>query len=81
MRSFCSSVIGSMLSASFIHFCRRISDANILLNFPLKIIFCASNFHTGAVFFIAAGKRLDVVVDPRQHEIVLFTPDSGLTVN
>jgi hypothetical protein len=57
MRSFWSSVIGSMLSASIIHFCRRISDTDILLNFLLKIIFCASNCRPGAVFFIAAGKR------------------------
>jgi hypothetical protein len=45
MRSFCSSVIGSMLSASIIRFCRRISDADILLDFFFKVISCASHCH------------------------------------
>jgi hypothetical protein len=52
-----------MLSAPFIHFCRRIGDADILLNFRFKIIFRASNRDTEDIFFIAARKRFDWVVD------------------
>jgi hypothetical protein len=63
IRSFCSSVIGSMLSASIIYLCRRISDDDILLNFRLQMFFCGPSCDTGANFVIAAGKRFDWVLD------------------
>jgi len=54
--------MGSMLSASIIHFCRRISHTDILLNFRLLMFYCGLNCDTGAILF-AAGKRFDWVID------------------